>query len=157
MCVAANAIRGNVVLESAAEVQDLVLPGCFPIGGECFPPDNVRYDDWVAVGKPDCWCGEASPTLPTGANPTWIYQCDGDADGLSETFFKYRVFGNDLDAVVSNWKKKAGDATLNACADIDHQSETFFKYRVFGKDLAIVVDNWKKKAGDLAGDCPRNE
>jgi hypothetical protein len=163
LCVKANAIRGNVVLESAAEVQSLELPNDEPTGtgcyswGECFPSDNLRYDDWVAVGKPHCWCGALSPTLPVGANPTWIYQCDGDADGLSETFFKYRVFGNDLALVVENWKRKAADPLLNACADIDHQPETFFKYRVFGNDLAKVVGNWKKKAGDLAGDCPRNE
>lgn len=156
LCVTANAIRGNVVLESAAEVQDLVLPDCVAYGGdECFPPSNARYQDWLDVGKPDCWCGAASPTPPVGANPTWIYQCDGDVDGLSETFFKYRVFGNDLAPVVENWKRKKDDPLLNACADIDHLPETFFKYRVFGNDLGIVVSNWKKKAGDLPGDCPR--
>jgi hypothetical protein len=159
LCVTANAIRGNVVLESAAEVQNLILPdditGDCWTGGECFPASNPKYDDWVAVGKPDCWCGADSPTLPTGANPTWIYQCDGDADGLSETFFKYRVFGNDLALVVENWKRKKDDPLLDACADIDHASETFFKYRVFGNDLALVVGNWKKKAGDLPGNCPR--
>lgn len=157
LCVTANAIRGNVVLESAAEA-DIVLPPCVPYGGiqECFPSGNAKYADWVALGKPDCWCGKGTgvtsiPDAQLG------YQCDGDADHATETFFKYRVFGNDLAAVVANWKKKAGDATLNACADFDHASETFFKYRVFGNDLATVVANWKKKdgVGGLPGNCPR--
>lgn len=160
LCVAGNAIRGNVVLESAAEVQDLDLPECLEIDRgviECFPASNPKYDDWVAVGKPDCWCGAASPTLPDLANASWLYQCDGDADGGTETFFKYRVYGNDLAAVIANWKKKATNATLDACADFDHASETFFKYRVYGNDLGIVIDNWKKKDTALPGDCPRAE
>jgi hypothetical protein len=156
LCVTANAIRGNVVLESAAEVQTLVLPDggdgadstdCVSFGVECFPATNPKYDDWVAVGKPDCWCGNMYPE--------WVYQCDGDADAATETFFKYRVFGNDLAAVVANWKRKAGDPLLDACADFDHASETFFKYRVFGNDLATVVGNWKVKDAGLPGDCPR--
>jgi hypothetical protein len=160
LCVTANAIRGNVVMESAAEVQDLVVPdgtatACGVYGGGCgMPPDQC--EDWVAVGMPDCWKGVMAPSLPIGIpNPSWAYQCDGDADGGTETFFKYRVFGNDLAAVVDNWKKKAGDHTLNPCADFDHKAETFFKYRVFGNDLAIVVENWKKKASELPGNCPR--
>lgn len=166
LCVTANAIRGNVVLESAAEVQNLVVPDgetgtdccLYGGGGPCFPASNPRYDDWVAVGKPDCWCGAASPTLPVGVpNPTWIYQCDGDADGGTETFFKYRVYGNDLGKVIDNWKRKAGDPLLDACADFDHQSETFFKYRVYGNDLGIVIDNWKKKDTAFPGNCPRAE
>jgi hypothetical protein len=105
----------------------------------------------VALGKPDCWC--------------WPYQCDGDADGGTETFFNYRVYGKDLGLIVDNWKREIDDPLLDPCADIDHKSETFFSYRVYGKDLATVVTNWKKKdrsepydpATQLAGDCPRPE
>ena len=85
------------------------------------------------------------------------YQCDGDADGATETFLEYRVFGNDLALVVANWKKTIDDPALNPCADIDHQAETIFKYRVYGRDLNIVVTNWKKKDAELKGDCPRPE
>ena len=98
------------------------------------------YEDWVQLGEPECWC--------------WPYQCDGDVDGATETFFNYRVYGEDLAAVVENWKKKIDDPTLNPCADIDHKAESFFNYRVYGKDLAKVVANWKKKDEDLLGDCP---
>jgi hypothetical protein len=144
MSVAENATRGGVVLTDPSVAPTVVLTGgpvtCDDI---CFPAGYSTYNDWVALGEPECWCK--------------AYQCDGDVDDATETFFKYRIYGNDLSAIVDNWKKKIDDATLNACADIDHKSETFFKYRVYGNDLAIVVGNWKAKDGDLPGDCPRPE
>ena len=100
------------------------------------------HDDWIAFGKPDCWCAP--------------YQCDGDADGVTEGATKYRVSTGDLNIVVSNWKKKLGDATLNPCADIDHKDSGLpHKYRVFWGDLDILVRNWKKTDADLPGNCPR--
>jgi hypothetical protein len=113
------------------------------VGAECFPSTHPAYEDWLGLGKPDCWCRP--------------YQCDGDVDGATETFFAYRIYGKDLAAVVENWKKKADDPELDPCADVDHNHETFFDYRVYGKDLAKVVANWKKKDADLAGDCPKAE
>ncbi|MHC4743538.1 MAG: hypothetical protein ACYS8Z_16615, partial [Planctomycetota bacterium] len=88
LCVTANALRGNVVLESGAEVVDLVLgddgqPLCLDFQHCEVPLDQC--EDWVAVGKPSCWMGAMAPGPWPGANPTWAYQCDGDADGLSET------------------------------------------------------------------------
>jgi parallel beta-helix repeat protein len=113
---------------------------------ECFPPDFNDYDDWVALGKPDCWCY------------CWPYQCDGDADGATTGDPNYyRVSQDDYDLVYANWKKKIDDFTLDPCADIDHKSETFFKYRVFGNDLAIITANWHKTDAELDGDCPRDE
>jgi hypothetical protein len=115
---------------------------------ECFPSTNSAYNDWVALGKPDCWCAK-----PIGSG----YQCDGDADGKdSGGLTKYRVFTGDLSLIVANWKKRAGDSTLDPCADIDHKdSGGLTKYRVFTGDLNILVANWKKKDVDLPGDCPR--
>jgi hypothetical protein len=107
---------------------------------ECLP--QCHYDDWILLGSPACWC-------------SWPYQCDGDADGQTETILKYRVYGNDLTLVRQNWKKKAGDWTLNPCADIDHKAETASKYRVYNNDLATVVANWKKKDSQLPANCPR--
>jgi hypothetical protein len=126
---------------TAAEVAGLMAG----ISGECFPVINPAYDDWLALGKPDCWC--------------WPYHCDGDADGVDSGFpFNYRVFIGDLVLIVDNWQKKSDDATLDPCADIDHKDSGFpFYYRVFIADLAKIVANWKKKDGDLAGNCPRQE
>lgn len=153
MTVVENATRGGVVLTDPSVAPSVDTTDAtavtVTVGPEdCFPAAYSTYNDWVAMEKPDCWC---APDDGSG------YQCDGDVDGATETFFKYRIYGNDLGAIVDNWKKKIDDPTLNPCADIDHKSETFFKYRVYGNDLGTVVNNWKKKDVDLAGDCPRPE
>jgi hypothetical protein len=83
----------------------------------------------------------------------WPYQCDGDADGLTEGVQKYRVGPADLGILIVNWKKKIADATLNPCADIDHKSEGALKYRVGPADLGILIVNWKKKDANLPGNC----
>ena len=117
-----------------------------PVGGAgslCLPESYSSYNDWVALGEPDCWCAP--------------YQCDGDVDGATETAFKYRIYNNDMAIVVANWKKTIDDVTLDACADIDHKAEGPAEYRVYSNDIAIVTSNWKKKDADLPGDCPRAE
>jgi hypothetical protein len=148
MSVVENATRGGIVLTDPAVAPTVDMSGATNVsvpcgGGPCIDPSWSTYNDWVALGEPACWCEP--------------YQCDGDVDGGTETFFKYRVYGNDLAAIVDNWKRKIDDPALDPCADIDHKSETFFKYRVYGNDLATVVGNWKAKDGDLPGDCPRPE
>ena len=140
--VTTNAMRGGVVMEDATEAT--VPDAEITLGhGECFPTDNPQYDDWVALGKPDCWCSE--------------YQCDGDADGQDSGFpARFRVFLGDLDMIVANWQKRANDPTLDPCADIDHKDSGFpARFRVFLGDLNIVVENWQKRDSALAGDCPR--
>jgi hypothetical protein len=147
-----NATRGGVVLTDPAVTPTVNLTGATnvpvkPTAG-CFPSANSAYNDWVTLGKPNCWCAK-----PDGSG----YQCDGDADGIdSGGINKFRVFTGDLSLIVANWRKKAGDATLNACADIDHKdSGGINKFRVFTGDLTILVNNWRKKDAALAGDCPR--
>jgi len=140
----------GVVMENPDEVPIITFGDCNAIVEEgpedCFPSDNPAYDDWVAMGKPDCWC---APPYGSG------YQCDGDVDGATETLLKYRIYGNDVAILAANWKKKIDDPTLDPCADIDHAYETLLKYRVYGNDVAIIAANWKKKDADLPGDCPR--
>jgi len=118
----------------------MVWTGSVP---SCLPTGYSTYNDWVALGQPDCWC---TP-----------YQCDGDADGNTQGFQKYRVMSNDLAIIYNNWKKELEDPTLDPCADIDHKPQGFQKYRVMSNDLAILTANWKKTDSDLAGDCPRPE
>ena len=156
VCVTGNAIRGNVVLENGLEPV-VILPDCTgPPPPPCFPNSFAAYDYWVDLGKPECWCGPGTGAVSID-DADLGYQCDGDADTDTETFFKYRIYGNDLAMVVENWKRKTDDPLLDPCADFDHKPETYFKYRVYGKDLAKVVENWKKKDADLPGDCPRDE
>jgi len=126
-----------------------LLGGFWPGGpiplADCFPSSYSTYNDWVTLGKPNCWCDP--------------YQCDGDADGVTSGFpFNYRIFTGDLALIVANWQKKADDLTLDPCADIDHEDSGFpFYYRVFTGDLSILVANWQKKDANLAGNCPRPE
>ena len=118
---------------------------CGPVtiaGGTCRDllnaTEQALYDRYVTAGQdPTAWC--------------WQYQCRGDVDNATETFFKYRVYNLDIAELVNNWKAKID--TANPCADIDHGSETFFKYRVYNLDIAEMVNNWKAKDVDLA-DCP---
>jgi hypothetical protein len=116
----------------------------------CFPCTYSTYNDWLTLGKPDCWC---EPPYGSG------YQCDGDADGVdSGGINKFRVFTGDLSLIVANWRKKAGDPALDPCADIDHKdSGGINKFRVFTGDLSTLVANWRKKDAALPGDCPRPE
>jgi hypothetical protein len=108
-----------------------------------YEAQKAAYEAYLAAGKTAadlaCWCT--------------AYQCDGDVDDATETFFKYRVYNADIAAIVGNWKAKVD--TADPCADIDHGTETFFKYAVYNADIAKIVANWKKKDADLAGDCPR--
>jgi len=123
-----------------------VMGGRVDMGGdEDYPHCDLQYDDWVTLGRPNCWM--------------WPYQCDGDADGInSGAPYYYRVYTGDMALIIQNWKKKAGDQTLNACADIDHISsgEPYY-YRVYTGDIGKVIANWRKKPGTpptgLAGDC----
>jgi hypothetical protein len=137
--------------------------------------DDPNWNNWVAVGRPDCWCKAVAAAVlePNGSG----YQCDGDADGVtSGTPFFYRVYNNDLVMVTSNWQKTAAQITSDpnvtlagklkihsACADFDHKSSgTPFNYRVYNNDITKVSSNWMKlnsssvtATNRLPGDCPR--
>lgn len=151
MSVEGNAIRGNVVLEDAAEATLEVTTAATDVqigSGDCI--DSVAYPAdyamWVTLGKPDCWC---DPPFGSG------YQCYGDADQVDSGFpFKFRIFSGDLTILINNWRKKAGDATLDPCADFDHADSGFpFKFQVFSPDLTILINNWRKKNADFAVTC----
>jgi hypothetical protein len=150
VCITANAIRGNVVLEDANEPETLVLPDCIQIGGECFPSGYTTYADWVTYGKPKCWCNTAVDPTATGD-----YQCDGDGDGTAEGVLKRRVYQKDLDMLILNWTRKID--TADPCADFDHKAEGVLKRRVYQKDLDILIAHWTFKDTQLPGDCPRPE
>jgi len=170
VALALNAMRGGVVMESAAAAGDVELIEADISTGpaDCFPdtPDYaLQHADWVRYGKPDCWCNSAV----TGDDVSVMnytagdYQCDGDAaTDYENPFLKYRVFINDLNLVIANWKLRDNAIGTpggpDPCADVDHNWENpFLKYRVFINDLNIVVANWKKNAGALPGDCPRSD
>ena len=152
-CITANAIRGNVVLESAAEVQSLVLPDCpIDIGDidpDCIAPDHLDYGMWVSRGKPQCWCPAGTGDI-NGA-PSRGLQCKGDADNAAQWGI-YEVFTDDLAVLAGAWKKLLL-APEDRCADFDHLDQWGI-YPVFTDDLAILAAGWKALVGGLgAADC----
>ncbi|UCG58406.1 MAG: tandem-95 repeat protein [Phycisphaerales bacterium] len=111
---------------------------------ECLPDCHADYLEWVAVGKPACWCYQR--------------QCHGDADGVSGGSTKsgvYYVGPADLNVVVSSWLLKepphgAGISSVpnGICADFAHDAGGSTKsglYRVGPTDLNILITNWLKK------------
>ena len=117
---------------------------------ECFPDSHDDYDEWKAVGYPDCWC-----------NPR---QCHGDADGLIEGLAfigETYVGGNDLEILNAAWgvyepPKGPGIASIpnGICADFDHAEEglPFIGLsRVGGNDLSIFVANYKIYEAETQG------
>ena len=148
VCATGNALRGNVVLEDAAEATLDLTDACVTMGTpDCIPSGHANHAEWVALGKPDCWC----PAGPVSDG----YQCRGDGDGKTSGFpFNYRIFTGDLSALIANWKLKKTDAGLDPCADYDRKSSGFpFNYQVFTGDLSILIANWKLKDADLTV-CP---
>jgi len=143
-----NAVRGGVVLTNPSIAVDPNFTGrCF--GGDCYPVGYPSYTEWsTTLKKPNCWCGKQG-------TPPWPYQCDGDAAGDVQGVPKYRVYTNDFNILVANWKKVIADATLNPCADFDRLPQGVPKYRVYTNDFNILVANWKKTDALLPGNCPR--
>jgi hypothetical protein len=134
-----------IVDMGAYEFQDDVFKS-----GECYPQTYSTYGYWIALRKPNCWCGMYG-------NPRWPYQCDGDADNLTQGILKYRIYTNDFNILVANWKMLINDPALNPCADFDHKPQGVLKFRVYTNDFNILVKNWKKTDEQLPDHCPRPE
>jgi hypothetical protein len=145
LTVTTNATRGNVVLEDASEATvDLTGATNYPVNvGAPESYTGPQMDEWVAVGKPDCWCASINPR-----------QCHGDADGQSQGKNKYWVSTNDLNILIEAWNKPLESLTGNQiCADFDHLPQGKNKYRVSTNDLNILIANWQL-ADAPAPDCP---
>ena len=145
LTVTTNATRGNVVLEDVSEAT-VDLTGATNVQitvGATASYTGPQMDEWIAVGKPDCWCASINPR-----------QCHGDADGASEGLNKYWVLNNDVDILVAAYNKPFELMAGNQiCADFDHLSEGLNKYRVSTNDLDILIANWQLTDGP-APDCP---
>ncbi len=143
LTVTTNATRGNVVLEDASEaIVDLTGATNVQIGAAALQSyTGSQTDQWVTVGKPDCWCAEINPR-----------QCHGDADGLSQGVNKNWVSTNDLNILIEAWNKPLSSlSSRQICADFDHLPQG--EYRVSTNDLEILIANWQLDDGP-APDCP---
>lgn len=145
VCVTGNAIRGNVVLEDASEATLTPAEVCIDLITECFPSSHPKYLEWVAVGKPRCWCLKR--------------QCYGDTDGIAEgsakkgfSYVKYE----DLNVLIAAWPvleppQGPGIASVvyngvpGICADSARDQEGSSKKgysRVKYNDLNKLVASW---------------
>jgi hypothetical protein len=118
---------------------------------DCFPICHPDYDEWVLMGRPDCWC--------------YPRQCHGDTDNQTEGGPKtgyYYVHFNDLNVLLAGWDVREpapppipsgpGIVTCTApngvpcvCADFKHDQEGGAKtgyYRVHFNDLNILIASW---------------
>jgi hypothetical protein len=112
--------------------------------GDCFPSCHEDYLEWIAAGKPQCWC-----------NPR---QCHGDADGNLEGSAQtgyYYVGPADMNILTLAWMVKEppfgpGISSVpgGICVDFAHNlegnSQTGF-YRVGPSDLNILFESWMVK------------
>jgi hypothetical protein len=148
-----NTKRGGIVMEDGNSPSSVNLSGT--TCGGCFPTDHADYNDWLAVGEPDCWCGSGR-------------QCHGDANddvaGDSKQGYWY-VGATDLEIFIDAWKVKEspqgpGIASVDKgiCADFAHDLVGDSKqgyWRVGATDLEIFIDGWKvKEAPQGAGIDP---
>jgi len=138
--VCENATRGGIVaVDGTALVAECATP--LPLITDCYTGPQLAQ--WIAVGKPDCWCASNNPR-----------QCKGDADGLSQGKQNYWVSTNDLNVLVGAWNLPITSLTGNQiCADFDHLPQGKQNYRVSTNDLNILVANWNISNGPAAT-CP---
>lgn len=96
MSIALNEMRGGVVLTDTSSATVILNGGLVQGGYPCeIPRDHPKYEEFVAVGCPDCWL--------------YSRQCQGDADGRkggSEKTGYYRVGPADLNVLIRNWLVK---------------------------------------------------
>ncbi len=140
LSIVENAARGGVVLTKASldpvvnapgysfivDCLDYISPACS--GGT---PDT-EYNDWIAWGRPACWC--------------YCRQCRGDTDGKA-------TFGNwvaipDLNLLSATYNKtnlQLQGIPNGICGDLDHKAT--FGIRVAIPDLNIFAAYYGKPVG----------
>jgi len=138
ICVEADGLRGGIVGDNLGTVS---TDDCANIAGstptECVAATAPFYAEWVAFGKPNCWCYQRN--------------CRGDADGLSQSSKKgsWWVGTNDLAVMLAAWQvmePPAGPGIgAGICADFDHKAQSSKKgsWRVGTNDLAILLASWQ--------------
>jgi len=135
--------RGGLVLEDGTQgevSQTLTLAE-----PECMKNTAAGYNNWVAAGKPDCWC--------------YQYQGLGDIDGKDQGsgMTLKRIGSVDLGLFTPAYGKKRSQLTGNLiCADIDHLDQgSGMTLKACGSvDLAIFATWYGKKTTQLPNPVP---
>jgi hypothetical protein len=107
---------------------------------DCIKSTASFYADWVAWGKPACWCFER--------------QCRGDINGKNDgVAVKYWVSGTDLTLFKAAYAKSDADLKLvsgGICSDLNHKADgVAVKYRASGTDLGIFKLYYAKAVGSV--------
>jgi hypothetical protein len=149
-----NAIRGGIVMEDPNEQVDVNLTPV-ALNFDCFPSDHDDFANWVAAGKPDCWCYDR--------------QCHGDADdtsdGHEDPLVERWVIMADYSILVAGWQKKRSESTATPfseyiCADFGHDNDghedDLVKRWVTMDDYSILVGNWQKKVSEAGANVDPN-
>ncbi len=118
-------------------------PECMKITASGYPPGAIAgqgYVNWVAGGKPGCWCYE--------------FQHLGDVDGKEQGTgpFAKRIASVDLNLFAPAYGKKRSQLVGGEiCADLDHldQGAGAFAKAVGSVDLGILATNYGKKTSQL--------
>jgi hypothetical protein len=144
-----NINLGGVVMEDTA-TPTVADSNCVVTVADCYGPGDPNHGDWLALGKPECWC--------------YPRQCHGDATGYPFGKFNYYASTPDLTVLKDAFNKDAagiigqtstvdGHVTEWACADFDRQSFGKFNYRVSTPDLTILKDHFNIADGP-SPNCP---
>ena len=109
---------------------------------ECVKSTASIYADWVAWGKPDCWCYER--------------QCNGDINGKKEPIGTAQVGATDLGIFKNAFGKNPTDLALvvnGICADLNHKKEPIGVARVGATDLGTFKLYYGKALAAIPA-CP---
>jgi hypothetical protein len=119
VCVSLNSARGEVVLENASAPSSVDLSeACAELGAvtDCLIGGIAHageYNDWVANGKPDCWC--------------YRHQCRGDVNGQKTGPFQVQLLDLQLLAAAYNlFVLPPG----GICADVNHKKTGPFRVQL---------------------------
>jgi hypothetical protein len=128
--------------ENSPQIVEVVL------GHECFPSDHPDYDEWVSVGKPDCWC------CPK--------QCHGDATGSDEQFGHaswVSVGFHDFQILLQGYNKSGYSNPVThpwIAADFTHSDEEFGRgnyVRVGFQDFQVLLTYYNDLYYTVPADC----
>ncbi len=137
----ASGVVGSV-LNSNLPITVKVMPGAVI---ECVKSTASFYNDWVAWGKPNCWCYER--------------QCNGDINGKKEPIGTTQVGATDLAIFKNAFGKNPTDLALvtnGICADLNHKKEPIGVARVGATDLGIFKTYYGKALAQIPA-CPMTD
>jgi parallel beta-helix repeat protein len=142
---------GQVDIDGDSRTGDVIDIGADEF--DCFDNGHDDYEEWIAAGKPDCWCyprqcyGDADGKVQGGAGPgyRWVYIND-----LNIYAAAYGVEDPNLVGVLA-----PDGINYLACADFDHKKQGNVRVGSDDLDLLTVYYGVKEppKGPGVPSDC----